>query len=56
MYLARELTPLSLERIGNYFGGRDHKTVQHACERVKAALKKDAALLGVIRQVRTELA
>ncbi len=29
MYLARELTPLSLEEIGGYFGGRDHTTVIH---------------------------
>jgi len=33
MYLARKLTPLSLEEIGSYFGGRDHSTVLHA-ERV----------------------
>ena len=29
MYLARELTQLSLEEIGGYFGGRDHTTVIH---------------------------
>lgn len=33
MYLARRLTPLSLEEIGSHFGGRDHSTVLHA-ERV----------------------
>jgi chromosomal replication initiator protein len=30
MYLARELTAMSLEEIGGYFGGRDHTTVLHA--------------------------
>lgn len=30
MYLARRLTPLSLEEIGAHFGGRDHSTVVHA--------------------------
>ncbi|MBI5863664.1 MAG: chromosomal replication initiator protein DnaA [Planctomycetes bacterium] len=30
MYLARKLTPLSLQEIGGYFGGRDHSTVLHA--------------------------
>ena len=33
MYLARKLTPLSLQEIGGHFGGRDHSTVLHA-ERV----------------------
>ena len=36
MYLARKLTPLSLEEIGVHFGGRDHSTVLHA-ERVIGA-------------------
>src|SRR5262249_27709520 len=35
MYLARQLTPLSLEQIGEYFGGRDHSTVLHACRKVE---------------------
>lgn len=30
MYLARKLTPFSLEEIGAHFGGRDHSTVLHA--------------------------
>jgi len=41
MYLARELTDASLPRIGDEFGGRDHTTVMHACERVKEALGHD---------------
>jgi chromosomal replication initiator protein len=35
MALARELTNHSLPEIGDAFGGRDHTTVIHACERVK---------------------
>src|SRR5207302_3605662 len=40
MYLARQLTPLSLQQIGAYFGGRDHSTVLHACRKVERALER----------------
>jgi chromosomal replication initiator protein len=56
MYLARQLTTQSLEQIGKYFGGRDHKTVQHAVRKVEAAMKEDAALSGAVRQLHAELA
>jgi chromosomal replication initiator protein len=44
MYLCRELTDASLPRIGEEFGGRDHTTVMHACDRVKQALVEDTHL------------
>jgi chromosomal replication initiator protein len=56
MYLARQLTDLSLEQIGAYFGGRDHTTVLHACRKVELAMKKDAVLSGAVRQIHAELA
>lgn len=56
MYLARQLTSLSLVQIGKYFGGRDHKTVQHACKKVAAAIASDHALSGAVRQLHAELA
>lgn len=34
MYLSRKLTDDSLNRIGTEFGGRDHSTVLHACEKI----------------------
>lgn len=34
MYLCRELTDMSLPKIGNDFGGRDHTTVLHAYEKI----------------------
>jgi chromosomal replication initiator protein len=51
MYLARELTDASLPRIGEEFGGRDHTTVMHACERVKGVLAKDAYLAANLKKL-----
>jgi chromosomal replication initiator protein len=41
MYLTRDLMKCSLGEIGEYFGGRDHTTVLHSCEKVASLLKKD---------------
>lgn len=41
MYLTRDLTSLSLPQIGDEFGGRDHTTVMHACEKIKELQKED---------------
>jgi chromosomal replication initiator protein len=51
MYLSRELTDASLPRIGEEFGGRDHTTVMHACDRVKHALAEDAHLNAGIQSL-----
>ena len=44
MYLCRQLTDASLPRIGEQFGGRDHTTVLHACDKVDAERKANPAL------------
>ena len=51
MYLCRELTDASLPRIGEEFGGRDHTTVMHACDRVKHALLEDSHLNAGIQSL-----
>ncbi len=51
MYLSRELTDASLPRIGEEFGGRDHTTVMHACDRVKNALTQDAHLAAGVKSL-----
>jgi len=56
MYLARQLTPLSLQEIGSYFGGRDHSTVLHACRKVERALNHDFVLSGAVQQLHADLA
>lgn len=49
MYLSRKLTDMSLPKIGDEFGGRDHTTVIHAYEKISAALKSDDSLASAIR-------
>lgn len=49
MYLSRKLTDMSLPKIGDEFGGRDHTTVIHAYEKISAALKTDDSLASAIR-------
>ena len=55
MYLARKLTDYSLEEIGGYFGGRDHTTVMHACEKIKNLLVTDSLLAATIERLTEEL-
>ncbi|PKQ38138.1 MAG: chromosomal replication initiator protein DnaA [Actinobacteria bacterium HGW-Actinobacteria-1] len=50
MYLARELTDMSLPRIGAEFGGRDHTTVMHATAKITKLLN---AQREVFTQVQT---
>ncbi|MDA1353350.1 MAG: chromosomal replication initiator protein DnaA [bacterium] len=42
MYLARELTNVSLPKIGENFGNRDHSTVMHACDKIKTLIDADS--------------
>ncbi|MBN9118048.1 MAG: hypothetical protein J0I06_02585 [Planctomycetes bacterium] len=55
MYLARELTGLSLPRLGAAFGGRDHTTVLHACRKVEEEMAADGALAKRVSELRNLL-
>lgn len=55
MYLAREITGTSFPKIGEAFGGRDHTTVLHACEKIRAALKDDPEIETAIRSLSSSL-
>jgi len=51
MYLARELTETSLPRLGEMFGGRDHTTVIHACEKIGRERNEDVKLSNTIKEL-----
>ena len=57
MYLSRELTDLSLPKIGNEFGGRDHTTVIHAHDKISKdlELEKNSELKEKISKIIAEL-
>jgi chromosomal replication initiator protein len=51
MYLCRKLTDMSLPKIGEEFGGRDHTTVIHAYEKISENLKTDEVLQNTINEI-----
>ena len=55
MYLARELTKLTLPEIGEYFGGRDHSTVIHACSKIEKDSKKSQNVKNLINKLMLEI-
>lgn len=55
IYLSRELTKASLTQIGQRFGGRDHTTVIHACQKITNLLEQDVSLKASVSQLRKEL-
>ncbi|MCL2787199.1 MAG: chromosomal replication initiator protein DnaA [Micrococcales bacterium] len=51
MYLCRELTELSLIKIGTQFGGRDHSTVLHADRKVRADLEQKPSVFNQVAEL-----
>lgn len=55
MYLSREMTSNSLPKIGKEFGGKDHTTVIHACDKIAEIIKIDADLRKEISDIKSAL-
>ena len=55
MYLSRELTGEHYSKIGEYYGGRSHSTVLHACNRIHQQLDNDAGLRQQLKRARQAL-
>ena len=55
MYLSRKLTDMSLPKIGEEFGGRDHTTVIHAYEKISDNLNTDENLQHTIETITKKL-
>ncbi len=51
MYLCRELTDLSLPKIGQQFGGRDHTTVMHAEKKIRQLMAERRAIYNQVTEL-----
>lgn len=55
MYLCRELTPLSLPKIGQLFGGRDHTTVMYAHKKIAQLIAERRSLFNQVTELTTRI-
>jgi len=51
MYLSRKLLDVSLPDVGKYFGGRDHSTVIHSCEKIANEIESDEKLRVIVNDL-----
>ena len=51
MYLCRELTDLSLPKIGQEFGGRDHTTVMHAYRKIHGLMSEQRNVFDKVTEL-----
>lgn len=55
MYLCRELTEMSLPKIGSTFGGRDHTTVMYAERKISKQIKDDRTVFTQVQQLTADI-
>lgn len=55
MYLIRELLNQSYETIGENFGGKNHTTVLHSCNKIMAQMKEDQRLMRDVNALKREM-
>ena len=55
MYLCRKFLDISLPKIGEQFGGRDHTTVIYAVSKIEKSLKRDTLLQQDIEELEEQI-
>ena len=55
MYMCRYMTDQSFPRIGLEFGGKDHTTVMHACNKIEEDLKNNSQLKEIINEIKSKM-
>jgi chromosomal replication initiator protein len=55
MYLSRKILDVSLPDVGDFFGGRDHSTVIHSCDKIANELENDGHLRNVVNELERKI-
>lgn len=55
VYLSRELTDLSLPKIGSNFGGRDHSTIMHSISKVEKMMNESRDIYNQVREITSKI-
>lgn len=55
MYLSRQLTDVSLPRIGDLLGGRDHSTILHGCAKIEGLIQTAAPIKAAVNDITKQL-
>ena len=51
MYLIRKYTRMGFKEIGSYFGGKDHSTILHACNKIQKNMEVDPGLKASVETI-----
>lgn len=55
MYLIRKYTGIGFKEIGNYFGGKDHTTILHACGKIENGIERDPEIREAVESIQNLL-
>ena len=55
MYLIRKYTSIGFKEIGHYFGGKDHTTILHACNKIEKGIEMDGPLRDEVELIQNQL-
>ena len=55
MFLSRDVLNESYQRIGLEFGGRDHSTVMHSCEKIESDIKTNKSIRETIEKIKKNI-
>lgn len=55
MYLIRKYTGLGFKEIGHYFGGKDHTTILHACNKIEKGMESDLGIREAVESIQNQL-